>query len=113
MLIKTHRRHTVVQATVSIILHSGHTTKQVSYNGHLLYYYVLKIQVYCRLRKLGICLSSVATWSLIDKIGRNHDEIVKSWSHSLEKSIPTDHVSLFFFRVVNNYDFISLRAVLL
>lgn len=36
MLIKTHRRHTVVQAMVSLILHSGHTAKQVSFNGHLL-----------------------------------------------------------------------------
>ncbi|KAL5467435.1 hypothetical protein EMCRGX_G031658 [Ephydatia muelleri] len=50
-----------------------------------------KCVVYCRLQKLGICLSSVATWSLIDKLGRNHDEIVKSWSHALEKTIPTDH----------------------
>eukprot|EP00731_Ephydatia_muelleri_P006316 Em0003g564a len=74
ILLKTHRRNTVVQAMISILMHAGHTAKQV----------------YSRLQKLGICLSSTATWALIDNMGQDHDTSVKQWMESLKKTICTD-----------------------
>ncbi|KAL5474391.1 hypothetical protein EMCRGX_G026333 [Ephydatia muelleri] len=37
--------------------------------SYFVYPLAMRLHVYCQLQKLGICLSDVATWSLIDKLG--------------------------------------------
>ena len=61
-------------------------------NITLIPFYFLK-QVYTRLEKTGLCLSRMGTWTLIDMLGRRHDEEVMKWVTALQVLTPTSHVS--------------------
>ncbi|KAL5502833.1 hypothetical protein EMCRGX_G009668 [Ephydatia muelleri] len=74
MLAGTHKRCTSVQSYVSIVLYLGHAAKQV----------------YNRLQKLGICLSTFMTRRIIDQMGENHDQRVLDWVNSLKSTISTN-----------------------
>ena len=95
VLVKSHRRSTLLHLLVSLVLSSGHAAKQVcisSYNTIKGYNPVLS-EVYSRLQILGICLSHTSTVKLLDIIGHDHDHIVKEWVQELRKLIPTSYVS--------------------
>ena len=50
-------------------------------------------QVYTRLEKFGLCLSSKSTLKLLDTLGMRHDEEVMEWVTALQVLTPTSHVS--------------------
>ena len=85
----------LVQSYISILLHAGHCSKQVCFQS--CYYtnngFMSKIiQVFCRLQKLMICMSSESTLKLLESMGYGHDVSVFEWRdhlhHRLEQNIP-------------------------
>ena len=96
ILVKSHHRLSIFHLLSSLILHFGHAGKLVCMilylNITLIPFYFLK-QVYTRLEKTGLCLSRMGTWTLIDMLGRRHDEEVMKWVTALQVLTPTSHVS--------------------
>lgn len=80
----------LVQKITSIILYSGHTSKQVSpvipdsvtCSKHYHYF-----KVYTRLQKLNFCMSHSTVIRLVNQLGFNHDIEVKQWKESLEQNL--------------------------
>lgn len=72
----------------SLLLDTGHCSKQVCCYTLL---YLLDmftriyscIQVYYRLQKIMICMSSDSTQKLIESMGSNHDKAVQQWKDHL------------------------------
>ena len=92
ILLNSHNRSTVIQVVISVILYLGHAGKEVRFflctfcDDYLL-------QVFIRLQKMGICLSSVSTRRVIDSLGKDHDRTVLDWVENLIPCTPMSHVS--------------------
>ena len=50
-------------------------------------------QVYTRIEKIGLCLSSKSTWKLLDMLGMRHDDEVVELFAAVQVLTPTSHVS--------------------
>ena len=99
LLVNSHRRPTIVQKLVSMFLYSGHASKLVRLCMHDKFsiafdWWIFILQVYSRLQKFGMCLSSASSRILMHKLGMDHDSSVLAWKEDLKKSISTNHVSI-------------------
>ena len=72
-----HRRPSacILQRIISLILYSGHSSKQVreSVKMSSYSYYVCLLQVFQRLQKIGVCISHSSTIRLVKHLGKNFD----------------------------------------
>lgn len=95
ILINSHHRSTIIQAVMSVILYLGHAGKEARFTTplYISWCIIQQTQVYTRLQKMGMCLSSVSTRGIIDSLGKDHDNTVLDWVENLIPCTPMSHVS--------------------
>ena len=96
-IILKHRqpKMNLLQKIISLILYAGHASKKVITSNvtSALFWcvtfvlYLFYDQVYTRLHKLNLAMSYPSAIQLVDKVGSDHDAIVKEWRDTLLASI--------------------------
>ena len=90
ILLKHRNKHlALAQAVTSVIMYSGHGSKQVSSCRYMSmrtcrHKSIFAMQVFHRLNRLGVCLSHSRTMQLVKWLGEDHDAEVKSWRQAIE-----------------------------
>ena len=79
----------VLQRIISLILYSGHSSKQVreSVKMSSYSYYVCLLQVFLLLQKIGVCISHSSTIRLVEHLGKNVDAHVKVWKENVVRAL--------------------------
>ena len=83
----------LLQKIISLILYAGHASKKVissnvTINFILVYYLcTMLVHDHARLHKLNLAMSYPSAIQLVDKVGSDHDAIVKEWRGTLLASI--------------------------
>ena len=92
-IIIKHRNPTLnlLQKIISLVLYSGHSSKQVSFlltgnSAPIIIVFVL-VQVYHRLQPLNITVSYSSLLRLLKKVGENHDALVNTWKVAIVESM--------------------------
>lgn len=87
LLFKRSKNHCRVQTFVGGVLYAGHAAKKVKNVCcfvRIIVLFVLKLQVYTRLNKLGMCVSHKTVIRLVKKLGKDHDHPVVQWKEAVD-----------------------------
>lgn len=88
MLLKLHySRMSLVQKVISVLLLSGHTSKQVCYKKMVPSSIATFLQVYERLQKLCISMSHRSVVRLHRDMGKDYDKMVHDWRKTFLPSL--------------------------
>ena len=87
LLFKRSKNHCRVQTFVGGVLYAGHAAKKVNNVCcfvRIIILFVLKLQVYTRLNKLGVCVPHKTVFRLVKKLRKDHDPPVVQWKEAVD-----------------------------